>query len=321
LELYRKASNKARNIIKVRKKANFDKFVDDLDPSNSSRNFWKIVKLFRNSSYFDRGSTPTTSKQELINAFINGFAPSGTNQRLADSITEFPFFFNMEFQLSELEYIIATARETSPGSDLINHSLIKLLPSNAIQILLKIYNAMLGEASFPNMWRNYDVVLLPKPNKIEFQTIVLSSCVLKMLEKLKSRFERFVELDMLLPGSQYGFRKGRSCDDCLALLLVEIYKGYISHNPVGALFLDVKGAYENVNSSILFDTINNLKIPIQYKNFMHYLINYRYVNFYKKGTYEVCLKSSYSACLFVHRRRVGVRQRALPSFHNLTEPQ
>jgi len=171
----------------------------------------------------------------------------------------------MEFQLSELEDIIATAREnSSPGSDLINHSLIKLLPPIAIQILLKIYSAMLGKASFPSMWQKYDVVLLPKPNKIEFRPIALSSYVFKMLERLiKSRFERLVvELDKLLPDSQHGFRKGRSCDDCLTLLLTEIYKGYISHNLVEALFLDIKGAYDNVNSSILFDTINNLKIPI-----------------------------------------------------------
>jgi len=67
-----------------------------------------------------------------------------------------------------------------------------------------------------------------------------------MLEKfIKSRFERFVGLDMLLPGSQYGFWKGRSCDDCITLLLMEIYKGYISHNPVRAFFLDIKGAYDN----------------------------------------------------------------------------
>jgi len=76
----------------------------------------------------------------------------------------------------------------------------------------------------------------------------LSSCVLKLFKKLiKSRLERFIELDMLLPGTQYGFRKGRSCDDCIALLLLEIHKEFINHNPVRVLFLDIKGTYDNVN--------------------------------------------------------------------------
>jgi len=61
---------------------------------------------------------------------------------------------------------------------------------------------------------------------------------------LKTKLERFVELDFLLPGHQYGFRKGRSCDDCITLLLLEIYKGFINHDLVGVLLLDIKGAYD-----------------------------------------------------------------------------
>jgi len=137
------------------------------------------------------------------------------------------------------------------------------------------------------MWQNYDIVLLPKPNKVDFRPIPLSSCVLKLFEKLiKSRLERFIELDLLLPVSQYGFRKGKSCGDYVVLLLLEIYRGFITHNPVGALFLDIKGAYDNVISCILFDTINNLKIPSHYKNFIRNLIAYRQVNFYEKGFYH-----------------------------------
>jgi len=57
------------------------------------------------------------------------------------------------------------------------------------------------------MWRNYDIILLPKPNKLDFRSIALSSCILKILEKLiKSRLERLMELDLLLPCS-HGFRK------------------------------------------------------------------------------------------------------------------
>jgi len=37
-----------------------------------------------------------------------------------------------------------------------------------------------------------------------------------------------------------------------------------------------------INPCILFDTINNLKIPIQFKNFIRNLVNCRYVNFYEE---------------------------------------
>jgi len=45
---YRKVSNKTRTIIKNRKRLNINEFVDGLDP-NSNKNFWKVIKLFRNS--------------------------------------------------------------------------------------------------------------------------------------------------------------------------------------------------------------------------------------------------------------------------------
>jgi len=94
-----------------------------------------------------------------------------------------------------------------------------------------------------------------------------------------------VELDLLLSCLQYGFRKGRSCDDCIALLLLKIYKGFITHNhPMGVLFLDIKRAYDNVNPNILFDIVNTMKISIHYKNFVHNLI--RYINFYKNGKFH-----------------------------------
>jgi len=85
------------------------------------------------------------------------------------------------------------------------------------------------------------------------------------------------KLDLLLPGSQYGFRKGRSCNDCIALLLLEIYKGFLNRNPVGVLFLDIKGAYDNVIPNILVDIINDMRIPMQYKKILGNLMMYRNV--------------------------------------------
>jgi len=64
---------------------------------------------------------------------------------------------------------------------------------------------------------------------------------------------------------------------------LEVHKGYINHDPVGALFLDIKGAYDYVNPSILFDIVNNIRIPPQYKHFIRNLISHRYINFYEFG--------------------------------------
>jgi len=134
--------------------------------------------------------------------------------------------------------------------------------------LLEIFEKILEGDFFPEMWKNYTVVFLQKPNKKDFRPIALASCVLKILERLvKKRLERFIELDYLVPDSQFGFRKDRLCDDCLSLINLEIHKSFFAGEKLGALFLDIKAAYDNVIPSVLFDIINNLKIPYDYKKF------------------------------------------------------
>jgi len=87
---YRKAFNKARNIIKLRKKANFKKFIDELDPNNNPKNFWKVIKLFKNSSLINPIPS-STSKSELVSRFISNFAPSSVTQSFSDNlITKYP---------------------------------------------------------------------------------------------------------------------------------------------------------------------------------------------------------------------------------------
>jgi len=142
----------------------------------------------------------------------------------------------------------------------------------AIEKLTIIFNKIFHKASFPVMWSNYDIVLLLKLNKKDFRPIALSFCVLKLLEKLiKARLERFVELDLLFLSDQCGFRKGRSCDDCISLLLLEIHRSFLNHDPVGVL-LDIKDAHDNVRHNILFNIVSSMKILIQYKKFVCNLI-------------------------------------------------
>jgi len=100
---------------------------------------------------------------------------------------------------------------------------------------------------YPRLWKNYTIILLQKSSKKNFRLIALASCVLKVLERImKRRLERFCELDYLFPESQFGFRKGRSCEDCLSLLNLEIHKSFFCKGNLGALFLDIKAAYDNV---------------------------------------------------------------------------
>jgi len=139
------------------------------------------------------------------------------------------------------------------------------------------------------------VILLQKPSRDDFRPISLASCVLKVLERLvKRRLQRFIELDYLIPNSQWGFRRGRSCDDCLAILNLDIYNSFIKGEweLLGAIFLDIKSAYDNVSPAILFGIINSLKIPWGYKRFLRELLGVRSIEIYESSLFQG-LRSTY----------------------------
>jgi len=95
-----------------------------------------------------------------------------------------------------------------------------------------------------------------------------------------------MEMDCVIPETQFGFRKGRSCEDCLAILNLEIYNSFMKGECVRVMFLDIKSAYDNVYPSILFNKLNKLKIPWEYKWFSKNLLSLRSIEIYESGKYQ-----------------------------------
>ncbi|XP_077276971.1 uncharacterized protein LOC143905419 [Temnothorax americanus] len=286
VDLYRKSSDYARRTIRRRKKENFVNFVNDLNENFNIKTFWKTINSFKNSVFFKSNNPPSSSKFQGINKFIDNFSPPWAFNRF-ENISDTPFtsLFDDEFSFFELNVAIDSSRDSSsPGPDLIGYHLLKLLPDSARFKLLDIFNLIIRDGSYPSQWRRFDVILIPKPNKVDFRPISLASNVLKIFEKMiKGRFEKFIELEMLLPNCQYGFRRGKSCDDCLALINLEVYKAFAQRSMTGALFLDIKGAYDNVNPCTLFSLINKLRIPSGYKSFFMDFLSPRSACFYESG--------------------------------------
>jgi len=124
---------------------------------------------------------------------------------------KYPSFFDFKFNLIELKEIINSLRDkSSSGPDMINNFILKLIPDPR---LLDIFELIMKGKFYPVIWKKFIVILLKKPSKEEYRPISLASCVLKVLERLvKRKLERYIEMDCLIPESQYGFRKGKSCD-------------------------------------------------------------------------------------------------------------
>ena len=94
---------------------------------------------------------------------------------------------------------------------------------------------------------------------------------MKTFERLiKNRLEHWLERNKLLPPSQFGFRQGRSTQEATSVLITDIQLAFTKNKTLTALFLDIKGAYDNVLLDVLAVKLLRVGIP---KNIVHILIN------------------------------------------------
>ncbi|CAK1586584.1 unnamed protein product [Parnassius mnemosyne] len=119
----------------------------------------------------------------------------------------------------------------------------------------------------PESWKTQCVIPLLKLDKPpedpnSYRPISLSSCIGKLNENMiKMRFEYYVEANNIIPRVQYGFRRGRSCVDSLISLLS--YLKYANNNNKSSVcvFLDVQGAFDNIDPGILVQVLSDTGIP------------------------------------------------------------
>lgn len=91
-----------------------------------------------------------------------------------------------ESALSYEELLSALANlklKSAPDLDKFNYEIIHCLPEFYKRILIDIYSDILNECKFPEQWKNYLMIFIPKGNG-KVKSIALASCLLKLLEKI-----------------------------------------------------------------------------------------------------------------------------------------
>jgi len=143
---------------------------------------------------------------------------------------------------------------SSPGLDEIKFIYLKNLPKSGLLFLVDIFNEILVLGVCPSIWKETKIVSILKPgkdanNENSYRPISLLSCIRKTFEKmLFTRLEFWAEKFEILSPTQFGFRKGKGTRDCLALLSSDIRISLEEKKYTLASFLDITGAYDNVQS-------------------------------------------------------------------------
>ena len=140
---------------------------------------------------------------------------------------------NSPFLKTDLVKLIQEAKTgRATGDDRISNEMMKNLGPSGIDILLKLINISWSQSVVPNAWRRAKIIPLHKKGKshgeiLSYRPIALTSHVAKIAERLiKDRLYTWAESHQLIPPEQFGFRKGKSTEDCIARIIQTVQDGW-----------------------------------------------------------------------------------------------
>jgi len=289
---FKKQEAITRRILRTEKSKGWKEFCASLNPNIPISHLWRFIKRFR-FRHFEDPITPLSSNlhsSHSVQESINSLCPPSVFHRAFSSIDEFPTNYSrkmFDYPFSFQELISATRNlktRSSPGFDRIDNRMLSLLPEEYLIILLDVLNSIFDSGSFPSTWQHSLVFLIPKSSPGKLRPISLTSCLLKVLERLiLYRLGWWVESSLILPPFQFGFRKRTSCLDNLGILTTKIHHGFISKQSTSCLFLDIQSAFDNVIPSILISQLIDLDLPPKFCWFVYRLTCLRELQFVVNG--------------------------------------
>ncbi|XP_055529426.1 uncharacterized protein LOC129721179 [Wyeomyia smithii] len=185
----------------------------------------------------------------------------------------------------EFSIALASCKNKAPGPDRIKFNLMKNLPDSAKIRFLKLFNKLIRNNVIPKAWRQVKIIAIKKPDKPaadhrSYRPIAMLSCIRKLLEKMiLRRLDNWAETTNQLSETQFGFRRGKGPNDCLALLATEAEMALGSKQQMTSVFLDITGAFDSVSIEILSEKLHQRGFSPILTNFLINLLSEKHLLF------------------------------------------
>jgi len=294
----KRTSAKAQRLIKTKKQDCWAEFVEDITDKTPSSLVWNKVNRIKGGKTktgirkLTIGQNTILASDEIAEIMAQTFYENSASKNYTQSfqkiknqleentseiIDDENMGINGPFTMSELQKALQGAKGKSVGPDGVSYSMLKNLHFNAKIELLKLYNKIWAEKSFPNKWREAFVIPILKPDSVKddpksYRPIALTNVPCKVIEKMvKERLMWKIENDKLLSENQNGFRKGRSTSDNLLILERTISESFSRKKHTFVAFFDVKKAYDRVCRQLTLNQVQNWRI---FGNMLAFMANF-----------------------------------------------
>lgn len=261
---YQRIAAEAKRVLKTAARDSWRTFCENLNSSSSSSQLWSQIRKMRGKGLL----SSRECSNECAEAILHSLTPDYVTEDFQNNGTDnFSHPLQQPFQLSELESILKGRANTAPGEDSITYEMIHNLPLSAKTFLVNIFSRIyiLGESV--DALKVSSVILIHKQGKpvqspSSYRPISLLSCILKLMEKMiKNRLEWWFSFKNIRFDYQFGFKKNSNTQYAAGKLITDIQLCFSRNNYLGAIFLDIEGAYNSVNLSLLEANLTKLEIP------------------------------------------------------------
>ena len=111
----------------------------------------------------------------------------------------------------------------APGLNDISYEISRKFSEETCSFVLSLFNYMLRASSFPSSRRNTYVIFILKPGGKGHRPISLTSSMSKLFERMVyRRLEHQAEHGNWVPHFHFGFRRGRSALDAVAMVSTDV---------------------------------------------------------------------------------------------------
>ncbi|XP_062527025.1 RNA-directed DNA polymerase from mobile element jockey isoform X1 [Bombyx mori] len=267
------------------REASWTAFCELLNRQTPLSTIWKTIRKF-NKTYHNNNIKSSTNSS-WIQDFLNKFSSNPQSQvnfniHVSNTHTHNEFL-TKSFTLPELHSALNSRRDTAFGLDNISYKMLKNLSVDVKKMLILILNLLWNASLIPPEWKIDCLVPILKPGKDNtnhnsYRPIALTSCFGKLFEQmLKQRLEFYIESNKLLPSNQFGFRRGFSAAESMNNLYLDIHSAFAYNRFLVCVFLDIVGAFNNVDHKVLTRELLTLGIPVKIIAWIFYFLHGRQV--------------------------------------------
>lgn len=196
-------------------------------------------------------------------------------------IPDHSLFLFSQVTAVEVKKSILSISSNAVGVDGISRNMLIPILDIILPILCHLFNYSLSNGSFPSIWKEAQVIPLPKKSNpksfSEYRPISILPFLSKVLERIvHNQLNSYLSLHNLLNPMQSGFRKGHSTVTALVKITDDIRLG-MEHGQLTVLtLLDFSNAFNTVDFDILLALLRSLNISTAVTNwFSNYLFGRR----------------------------------------------